>query len=521
MAQTYTIHVHAIPLSDDDGNRANTVTKAAFLEAVENVSGIFKAADLRFAFDPNKDWKPRKSTVLNSLNNGGGGKWWEAANEVAGQHKGRLVIFLRYGKPNAENTPANNWFAYPPDTGQNVPPRTPLPTENVDFVAITNQANKFSTNGRTLAHEIGHYLGLFHTHPSWGPMTDFDKIVDIVEAEGAAGLNGDLLSDTPPDPGPDYYKAKVSSDLCGGPATFKIAGVNFSPDRSNVMSYFRCSPVTLSPKQIEVIRSTLNHPLRAHLIAASRGTRYLGVFRAGTDAHALWVGDDWEGFNAKWKQLSEDGLRLIDMETYVAAGTRRYTGVFRAGNDAHALWVGDDWEGFKAKWQQLAANGLRLTDFETYLVGSTRKYAGVFRAGNDAHALWVGDDWNGFKAKWQQLSAEGLRLIDLETYVDGSTRKYAGVFRAGNDAHALWVGDDWEGFEAKCQQLSADGLRLIDLETYVDGSTRKYAGVFRAGTDAHALWVGDDWDGFKTKWQELSAKGLRLTKIEVYGPSVS
>ena len=108
-----------------------------------NVSDIFDSADLRFAFDPDKDWKPRNSTVPNSLNNGGGGKWWEAANKVAAQHKGKLVIFLRYGKPNPENTPANNWFAYPPDTGQAVPSRTPLPHANIDFIAITNQATKF------------------------------------------------------------------------------------------------------------------------------------------------------------------------------------------------------------------------------------------------------------------------------------------------------------------------------------------------------------------------------------------
>ncbi|HKQ80550.1 MAG TPA: hypothetical protein VJ810_43055 [Blastocatellia bacterium] len=61
MAQMYTIHVHAIPLSDDDGKRANTVTKEKFGEALEKVTEIFKPVDLRFAFDPDADWKPRKA----------------------------------------------------------------------------------------------------------------------------------------------------------------------------------------------------------------------------------------------------------------------------------------------------------------------------------------------------------------------------------------------------------------------------------------------------------------------------
>ena len=325
MSQMYTIHIHAIPLADDDGKRGNTITKEKFDEAVQKVSEYFAPADLRFAFDPGKDWHPRKDTSLNGLHNGGS-KWWEEANGVAAEHRGKLVIFLRWGKD--QEKPADNWFAYPPNTGQKVPARAALLTDNVDFVAITNQDTKFGGSAASyLAHEIGHYLGLFHTQPTWGDPASSgksddppkpEKVIEIVKSEGAAGLDGDLLSDTAPDPGPIYYQKKVSADLCKGPASFKIEGVNFKPDRQNFMSYYQgCQPpVVMSPQQIAVMRKTLGHEFRSHLIAASKGARYLGVFRAGTDAHALWVGDDWDGFKAKWEELSGKGLRLIDMEVY-------------------------------------------------------------------------------------------------------------------------------------------------------------------------------------------------------------
>ena len=44
--------------------------------------------------------------------------------------------------------------------------------------------------------------------------------------------------------------------------------------------------------------------------------RYAGVFRAGKDAHFLWVNDDWFGFHQKWEELSAKGLRLIDLEVF-------------------------------------------------------------------------------------------------------------------------------------------------------------------------------------------------------------
>src|SRR5262245_13615088 len=93
----YTIRVHAIPLTDATGSRACTVTAAAFAQAIETVNGIFEPAGVRFAFDPARDWHPRRSTSLNSLHNGGS-NWWVEANQVAAGLRGQFTVFLRWGK---------------------------------------------------------------------------------------------------------------------------------------------------------------------------------------------------------------------------------------------------------------------------------------------------------------------------------------------------------------------------------------------------------------------------------------
>ena len=54
----------------------------------------------------------------------------------------------------------------------------------------------------------------------------------------------------------------------------------------------------------------------------------------------------------------------MDLNIHRDNGQNRYTGVFRQGAGAHYLWANVTWEGFRAKWQELAEGGLRLMDYE-------------------------------------------------------------------------------------------------------------------------------------------------------------
>jgi murein DD-endopeptidase MepM/ murein hydrolase activator NlpD len=246
---------------------------------------------------------------------------------------------------------------------------------------------------------------------------------------------------------------------------------------------------------------------------------YAGVWEEATDGYFLWAGQEWAGFEAKWKELSKQNLRLIDIETYVEGGKRRYSGVWRAGSDGHYLWAGQEWAGFEAKWKELSRQNLRLIDIETYVDGGKRKYIGVWRAGSDGHFLWAGQEWAGFEAKWKELSGKNLRLIDIETYVDGGKRKYIGVWRAGSGGHYLWAGQEWAGFQAKWKELASQNLRLIDMETYEEGGKRKYTGVWKQGSKGHYLWAGVDWENFTSKWAENGQNKLRLVDLETYPSS--
>jgi hypothetical protein len=97
----------------------------------------------------------------------------------------------------------------------------------------------------------------------------------------------------------------------------------------------------------------------------SMATTFVGVWRAGNDAHYLWQGVHWTDFQAKWDELSGDGLRLTDVTTDVEGGQRKWAGIFRAGTDAHFLWRAPDLENFLGQWNMLSQNEQRLASLAT------------------------------------------------------------------------------------------------------------------------------------------------------------
>ena len=288
-----------IPLSDSDGvGHAPNVTATEFSELVTRVNRSFVGTGIRLVFDASNDWAPMNDDELNR----DGTNMGTRANAIAANNPGRIVCLLRWGGDLANST--GNGNAFPPGTGN-----PPLGVTDVvqNYVALPNQitATAFLNfgDGSFVAHEFGHYLGLYHTFNGWtdrlGPiygsvpattsLTQLladQKVVDWIAANGGtvAALDGDRLVDTPPDPAPVLFAAH-SQNVCEQP-TITVTGqvgsdamsYSLTPDPGNVMGYFaNCIPLgspagTLPPpqrftsQQIAKMNSTLQGPARSHLI---------------------------------------------------------------------------------------------------------------------------------------------------------------------------------------------------------------------------------------------------------------
>ncbi len=136
-----------------------------------------------------------------------------------------------------------------------------------NFIVLSND---FGSYTHTLAHELGHYFGLFHTHTVLyaGP--------SLCLLEDPAN-NTDMVPDTPHDPGPITLLCQQECPTATTPCTLTC---NFNQPpvtytyvgyfTDNVMSYHNCASQRFTDGQVDRMKFYLNnHPARTFLLSAN------------------------------------------------------------------------------------------------------------------------------------------------------------------------------------------------------------------------------------------------------------
>lgn len=209
---------------------SNSITTAQIHTVVDSTNVVWSKYGYAFSFNENTDYIKWHSSKLNRTPSTDPdwqdyGNLGNALALLSNPQQDKVVVLFR-------GEGGQGWSWGPSTT---------------NYVSMPNIYNLF------LEHELGHYFGLVHTF-------NYDNCSAVTLGNTDNDLNGMLsvtdedVRDTPSDP----TKKCLSTNFCLE-STVTINQVVFNPPLHNVMSYYGCVPVELSPDQIKAIKYNLKN----------------------------------------------------------------------------------------------------------------------------------------------------------------------------------------------------------------------------------------------------------------------
>ncbi|MBC3757806.1 T9SS type A sorting domain-containing protein [Hyunsoonleella sp. SJ7] len=210
------VKAHIIRPSDGNGG----LSLSSLNEAINDLNVLYAEAYLEFFL----------CDGINYINDDAFYYNYEKDNEdtLTEEHFTPGVINI-YFTNSVEITPGNSLCGYSNTYG------------DIDVIVMNNIC---ANNGSSLAHEMGHFFSLMHTH---GPD---NKVLTTELVNGSnCDTDGDMICDTPADPKLSIHNVDSSCEYTGD--IIDANGDKFTPDTGNIMSYSRSSCKThFSPQQL-------------------------------------------------------------------------------------------------------------------------------------------------------------------------------------------------------------------------------------------------------------------------------
>ena len=236
-----TLPMQAIRVSDDDGQRGCPITADEVGVWVTEANKIYAPAHVRVSFSPGaRDCSEVASTNINNVMTGLEEGFLRDSKKVLAKYPGKLVVFFRHGPGEQPNGFSFSDFR-----------------SNFIVMCGFNANNHCGHwNFGNFAHELGHYLGLYHPFArQFNTVAEAEAFVRAKDFKPEM-LDGDGIKDTPPVP-------CINEFGCGTINEISLAGTRYALLRDNVMSYYDASRRTVTPGQIAKVRDIAAIKLKA------------------------------------------------------------------------------------------------------------------------------------------------------------------------------------------------------------------------------------------------------------------
>jgi CubicO group peptidase (beta-lactamase class C family) len=143
-------------------------------------------------------------------------------------------------------------------------------------------------------------------------------------------------------------------------------------------------------------------------------------------------------FGAKFTEYRDAGYVPTNVDAYQVGSEWRYAVIWVKNKDnvAWALNRNMTAEEYATKWQAYKDQGLRLVDFESYQTSSGQRYAAIWykNSNNRGWASYRDMTELAYANRFRQMRDQGYRVVDFERYSTASGTRYAGVWRQNGES---------------------------------------------------------------------------------------
>jgi CubicO group peptidase (beta-lactamase class C family) len=221
-----------------------------------------------------------------------------------------------------------------------------------------------------------------------------------------------------------------------------------------------------------------------------------GEYRVGAIFNINTDGRGWQSlrdltnaeFKAEWAKARDEGMRLVDQETYVVGGKRFYAGVWVENREGYEWLSYRNVTGatFGDRFKRNRDAGFMPVDIEVYQTGSGMRYGAIWVENAEGHEWrqWRNLTSQGFSDKFDAYE-DDFRMLDVESYPTGSGQRYAGIW-IENVRDRRWIEArdlTSKGFANRWNRYLDEGYRLVDYEKYPSPSGPRYAGIWRQNSE--------------------------------------
>lgn len=224
-------------------------------------------------------------------------------------------------------------------------------------------------------------------------------------------------------------------------------------------------------------------------------------------------------YQAEVDRITGSGYRLVWVDGYDVAGQTYFNVIFHPEDGTpwaafHGLSAGD----YQSKFDQLTAQGFRPLQVESYLSGGAVRYAAIYvKTSSPPIAAYHGASAAEHQRQFNMLTAQGFVAVNISAVTVAGERTYTALYEK-RDVGA-WVSADSltvAEYQAKFDANSAAGLRLAYLNAFTYLGGPRITAIWYQNAPSGVARHGMSSDEYQQESDKEAAAGLLKRAVTGY-----